>query len=380
MVCRFNISGISFISTLLLLASMPAMGHSAPALLHSEKRLIQTGENEIRWMTPEEIAALSHSRHEQGRCGGYMDITDHQDLIATPVRAFDIEGRATLANTVLVQQLVKEVSAENLKASVTKLSSFPSRFYTTDSGLASATWIRDTFAKLAEGRSDVKVEFFQHKWKQPSVIARIQGTDRLAEEIVVLGAHQDSVNQGLFGPNPGKDAPGADDDASGVATLIETFRVLMASGHKPKRTIEFMAYAAEEVGLWGSQDIAKAYQKAGKKVMGVIQFDMTMYPSAKKEIVFISDFVDKNLTDYTKKLIDTYLQVSWSNDKCGYGCSDHASWTKAGFPSVMPAEAPFKQMNPNLHKTSDTTAHLDFEFGANFARLGLAYAVEMGSP
>ena len=53
------------------------------------------------------------------------------------------------------------------------------------------------------------------------------------------------------------DAPGADDDASGIATLTEVIRVALANGWKPKRTVKFMGYAAEEVGLRGSNAIAQ---------------------------------------------------------------------------------------------------------------------------
>ena len=70
----------------------------------------------------------------------------------------------------------------------------------------------------------------------------------------MLGAHQDSVN----GARATGRAPGADDDASGVASLSEVIRVALANDYRPLRTVKFMAYAAEEVGLRGSADIAAA--------------------------------------------------------------------------------------------------------------------------
>ena len=69
-------------------------------------------------------------------------------------------------------------------------------------------------------------------------------------------------------------APGADDDGSGIATLTEILRIAMANGWKPKRTIKFMGYAAEEVGLRGSAAIAADFKAQGVNVVGVMQFDM----------------------------------------------------------------------------------------------------------
>ena len=62
--------------------------------------------------------------------------------------------------------------------------------------------------------------------------------------VVILGAHLDSINS--LDVNI---APGADDNASGIATMSEVARVFLASGYRPKRTVQFMSYAAEEVGL-----------------------------------------------------------------------------------------------------------------------------------
>jgi leucyl aminopeptidase len=65
-----------------------------------------------------------------------------------------------------------------------------------------------------------------------------------------------------------------DDDASGLACVLEIFRVLMESSYRPKRTVQFMAYAAEEAGLLGSKDIARAYHRQGVNVVAMLQMEM----------------------------------------------------------------------------------------------------------
>ena len=95
------------------------------------------------------------------------------------------------------------------------------------------------------------------------MILTVQGAE-LPDEIVVLGAHLDSINTSGGGSTTQR-APGADDDASGIATLTEVIRISLASGWRPKRTVKFMGYAAEEVGLRGSKAIAQSFRqrKAG---------------------------------------------------------------------------------------------------------------------
>src|SRR5690606_16105710 len=98
--------------------------------------------------------------------------------------------------------------------------------------------------------------------QQSSVVLTIQG-QTLPDEIAVLGAHLDSIcsrsgtTNGQANCDTGvttaqRRAPGADDDASGIAVLTEVLRVVLDNGYRPQRTVKFMGYAAEEVGLVGS--------------------------------------------------------------------------------------------------------------------------------
>ncbi len=88
-----------------------------------------------------------------------------------------------------------------------------------------------------------------------------------SDEVLIFGGHIDSTAPGM----PTGRAPGADDDASGSAVVLEMFRILTSSGFVPAKTIEFHGYAAEEVGLRGSQEIAAAYRAAGKSVIGMVR-------------------------------------------------------------------------------------------------------------
>ncbi|OOO06492.1 peptidase M28 [Aspergillus oryzae] len=101
----------------------------------------------------------------------------------------------------------------------------------------------------ASNATGVAVEVFDHAgWDQPSIIVSIPG---MSTKTIVVGAHQDSIIRPCY-QVPRDYAPGADDNASGVATLIEALRAILrdpdfAQGHVPN-TLEFHFYAAEEGG------------------------------------------------------------------------------------------------------------------------------------
>lgn len=334
-----------------------------------------------------EIENLSKLMHDKfNRCGGFVlhdSKEEAQKVINDNVmRKFAKNTQFsdyTITEGAKVQAMVSMVKEYDIRSTIKKLSTYKNRYYKAQTGIDSQKWVKAQWEKMAEGRSDVKVELFKHKaFPQPSVIMTIEGTTK-AEEIVVIGGHGDSI-AGYWGREKAR-APGADDNASGIATITEVIRVTMATGHKPERTIKFMSYAAEEVGLLGSKDIANSFKKAGKKVVGVMQLDMTNHAGThNKDIVFMTDFTNKAQTDFMGKLIDTYVHVPWGLSKCGYGCSDHASWHNAGYPASMPFESTMEDINGKIHTKHDTIDQSGghAQHAEKFAKLAVSFLVELG--
>jgi leucyl aminopeptidase len=140
-----------------------------------------------------------------------------------------------------------------------------------------------------------------------------------------------------------------------------------------------MAYAAEEVGLRGSLAIARDYQKRRVNVVGALQLDMTNYAGSDKDIWLMKDFTDAQQNAFLVALIETYVGATYGFDACGYACSDHASWTRIGVPASMPFESRMNERNKHIHTKKDTLELSDnnAQHAVKFARLGVAYAVEM---
>jgi bacterial leucyl aminopeptidase len=325
----------------------------------------------------EPLAAWFHDRFH--RCGGFATHTSleaaRDAITAQPGdTALPDEPPGLLTGEpAAINRMLPVLDKTRILATVMGLSSFPTRYYTSSTGVDAANWLRDRWTALAAGRSDVTVELVPHAgWAQPSVMMTIQGQD-LPAEYVVVGGHLDSITFS------GATAPGADDDASGVATLTEVARVILADGVKLRRSVVFIAYAAEEVGLRGSNEIADQWAAEGRVVRGVMQLDMTDFKGSAADIVLFTDYTSPTLTDALEALAGNYLpDMVISRDACGYACSDHAPWFQNGFPTVLPFESQMDDYNPNIHTSGDTLAFLgnNMDHALKFSKLGLAWVVQ----
>lgn len=275
-----------------------------------------------------------------------------------------------------VNKLIPSLSKTNLEQNLKNFSSFHTRYYKSQNGLESSLWLFELIKKVARPNPSVRVFPFNHKWAQKSVIAKIPGSAR-HPDTVIISAHLDSTN--LILPNI-LPAPGADDNGSGTVTILEVFRVLIESGYKPYNNLEFHWYSAEEGGLLGSQDILTEYKKRHIPVVAQFQQDMTGYVKDPENEVFgvITDYVSPALTNYVELIIDTYADIGYVEDVCGYACSDHASGTKVGFPSAFVIENAFKDINPYIHTVRDTVDKLSFDHMIEHAKLTLGFAYELG--
>ncbi len=338
-------------------------------------------------LSQDEIFKLSHLIHDKlHRCGGFIQHESREEAIDAITSQGDIHfaKRAVFTEYNINQQslvvpMVAQVQEKLIRDTIIKLSSFETRFYKSPTGVQSSEYIRDTWSLLARNRNDVKVELVKHpKWPQASIVMTITGSEK-PDEIVIVGGHADSIS-GFFGG--GSKAPGADDNASGIATITETIRILMNSNFKPKRTIQFMGYAAEEAGLLGSKEIASGYKSRSKKVIGVMQLDMTLRKgTVDKDIVMMSDYTNAAQNEFLGRLIDEYVKVPWGYSRCGYACSDHASWTANGYPASMPFESTSEDINGQIHTPRDTleSAGGDAKHAAKFAKLATSFVVELAN-
>ncbi|HMS41390.1 MAG TPA: M20/M25/M40 family metallo-hydrolase [Pyrinomonadaceae bacterium] len=337
-------------------------------------------------MSNGEIERLSPLMHEHfHKCAGFSAHETEVEARTFVENTFSADANAqlvdyTITNQTNVNQLLPEAQEIRVRQMITDLSAFPNRRYNQTSGTDSANFIKDQWTQIASTRPEITVEFFTHPTAtspQPSIILTIPGTT-LPNEVVILGGHQDSINSA----GATATAPGADDDASGIASLTEVIRVLVNKNFRPNRTVKFMAYAAEEVGLRGSTAIATEFQATGVNVVGVLQLDMTNFKAAASTLDFaiVTDLTNAAQNQFLRDLIAAYLPgMTVGNTTCGYACSDHSPWNSRGYPASFPHESTLAQSNPQIHKATDTISQSgsNANHALKFTKLGLTYVGEL---
>ena len=296
-----------------------------------------------------------------------------------------------LAQTPLSEavEMLDSVSDEEIANTIKSFSGFETRYHNSPEAVKAQEWLKSEWEEITQGRDDVRIDFFRHPEfsPMPSLILTIEGS-LFPEEKIVLGAHADSAVKERAGINAeddnlGKRSPGADDNASGIAVITEVLRVLMLHNYRPARTIMFMAYSAEEIGLKGSEHIATSFAEEGQNVIGVLNFDLTNFRGSEDlDLVMLSDYTSPRQNTFLEQIIQVYLpEISWEYDQCGRPCSDNASWHDAGFPVSMLIESRLREINPNLHKVTDTfeASGGNAKHSVTFVKVSLAFLVERNS-
>jgi leucyl aminopeptidase len=330
--------------------------------------------------------ALQELHQKSSKCGKFLNVSrlynsnfakasDSKNILAQVTH-----NKASLHNVSFpikhpkeVEQMFANIDQNKIWQTAEHLTSYYNRSATTDLGVEAALWFKEHFDMMAKDyqRSDVDSYYVETGWnyQQPSVVTVI-GKDKKSDAIVI-GAHIDT-----FSGNK----PGADDDASGIAVELEVARVLLASKIELKNPVYIIAYAAEERGLVGSDYVVESFLKKKIPVKAVMQLDQAGYRSHAKDktIWLLSDYIDEDLTNFTAKLLETYVNIPVAYTVCGYACSDHANWYREGFKTTYPSATTLDDDNPNVHTARDKLETINLEHMVNFTKLGLAFSTELG--
>ena len=183
----------------------------------------------------------------------------------------------------------------------------------------------------------------------------LRGKGKLADEWVVIGAHYDHVGMGYFGTDPqnrGKLHPGADDNASGTGAMLCTARALhdfYGSRQAPAdlRSVVFLAFTAEEMGLDGSREFVKHPIMPADRIAAMINLDMVGRLRG-DELAMSGTGTAEKFGDLVRPAIER-SGLTVKADPGGRGPSDHASFYAAGIPVLFL----FTGNHGDYHKPSD---------------------------
>ncbi len=256
----------------------------------------------------------------------------------------------------IIQALVDSTDSANMMATIQRLQDFVSRYVVVDSCWAAGYWLEEQFRFL--GYSDVRLDTFRTwTFQDPvdalNVLAYKEGTTS-PSEYVVLGGHYDSVTTDNFW-DPDAPAPGAEDNGTGVAAVLEAARIL--ADVPTERSIIFACWSAEEVGLWGSRDfVAKAVEQDLDIVLYLNVDCIGMPASEAPHATVYSDstalavgaFMSDVAAGFTDHIFDTTVQP--------LGASDQNSFWEAGY-NVVDTDP--NGWNQYIHTPVDVIDHVD---------------------
>lgn len=279
-------------------------------------------------------------------------------LFRTPMRLGPPQPRVWVPDRVaspsaLIDNLVSRVSRDTLNMHVMMLEGFGTRNAGKMGARKAADWIAKQFRSF--GIEQVEIQAWNPQFAG-NVVATLPGTGS-PDMVYVLGGHYDSI---AFGQDF---EPGADDNASGTAAILECARLL--APHRFETTLVFIAFGAEEYGLLGSEAYASEAALNGQQILGMINLDMLGYRASTdaRDLDLISNKTSAWLRDAVRDVATSHVQdLPVIDSQLLRGSSDHESFWRNGFDAVFFFEDA-RSPSPFIHTVDDVvgTSYNDTE-------------------
>ena len=232
----------------------------------------------------------------------------------------------------------------------------------------------ETGLKIEEVDAELTVELklSEQPLKTPNVVAWFEGSDpEVKHEYVTIGAHLDHL-----GERRGEVYLGADDNASGTTAILQIAEAISKNPVKPRRSVLFIAFAAEELGLLGSRHYCEHPLKPIKDMICMLNLDMVARNEENDKETAEENEDTMHLVGTKKIAIGLHetaleanrhvsFQLEFDAEKV-FNRSDHASFHRKGVPVVFI----FCGFGPRYHRTTDTLEAINYHKLASAARLG----------
>ncbi len=290
------------------------------------------------------------------------------------------EDPEKLRKEALTLEMTDEINSDSLEAFVIWMQDMGTRFTLADNRKDVALKIKNKFVTM--GYTDTRLDSFEidrtyrdinYKLWQYNVIATLTG-NIYPDSVCIVGGHFDNI---LQSGDPFSTVPGANDNASGVAAAMEIARVMKKKDYTPACTIEFIAFGAEELGLYGSKDYANKSNQNSKKIRFMLNNDMIAYQPGTDEsnwTVNINDYDNSHgLRIKAEQLCNRFTALSSKNDNKYSNFSDSYSFFLNGYKAIF-----FDSdiMDPNYHSLNDIAGNCNFDYCCEIVRISCAILVD----
>ncbi|MCL2510499.1 MAG: M28 family peptidase [Bacteroidales bacterium] len=275
-----------------------------------------------------------------------------------------------------IADLVEQVSMGHLESSIRWMQELGNRNACSDGALQTQNWLMDKFESYG-------LEVFVHYFPAIATgnnctvgdtiaagnVVAIQWGTEFDDEYIMIVSHYD---------HPG---PGADDNASGTAGVLEIARIL--SQHSFKRTIVYVPFNAEEYWMWGSTPFVEKCAQEELNILGVFNLDMIGYfpeDVGALAMYFGTSKISDRLGEYYKVVANKYVSIPTNRFTVGdcYG-GDHMPFNIYEYPALFIGDIEYMSVHPCYHRPCDTLGGgvNSLPLAQGFVRATLAAVVEL---
>ena len=280
-----------------------------------------------------------------------------------------------------IREMLDQVNMDSLEATVQHLQDYGQRLWNSDNAFAASDWIAGRMQAL--GLEVEQQPFYANTWlgsgqAAPNVIGIQRGT-LYPNTYVVCGSHFDSFSWEAF--NGGGTAPGADDNATGVASVLESARIM--TQYEFEYSIIYCAYGCEEMGLYGSEAYASRCQQEGMDIIGYFNNDMNGYLYGDQiHIDCIYPNSVEPIGTYYMNIGEVYYpELPIRHVNFNEGDSDHTSFNNHGYMGIYPFED-YQNHSPYIHTVNDLigVSVNSFEMSQQYCQMNIACLAEIANP
>lgn len=308
---------------------------------------------------------------------GMIAVFNKEAKMAVAHRDFPV---ITVENPI-IREMMNQVSMDSLEATVQHLQDYQNRMWNSQNAFDASDWIAARMAAL--GLEVEQQPFYASTWTgsgqaAPNVIGIQRGT-LYPDVYVVCGSHFDSFSyEAMYG---GGTCPGADDNATGVASVLESARIM--TQYEFEYSIVYCAFGCEEMGLYGSEAYASRCQQEGMEILGYFNNDMNGYLYG--DVIHIDCIYPNSVApigDYYMNVGSVYFpELPIRHVNFSEGDSDHTSFNNHGYMGIYPFED-YQHYSPNIHTPNDLIGPsvTSFEMSQQYCRMNIGCLSEIANP
>jgi hypothetical protein len=280
----------------------------------------------------------------------------------------------------MMQAITGDIEADSLSGFVTWLQGMGTRFALADNNRIVASAIRDRFISM--GYTDTRLDSFMitkiyrgitYDHMEYNVIATLSGNSG-SDSVCIIGGHYDDITGS---GDPFITAPGANDNASGIAATLEAARVIKKNNFIPSTTIRFIAFGAEEQGLLGSYNYTLKISSAGDKVRFMLNNDMIAYEPQTNNTLWYVNIMDYSNSGGLRKEAETlcykYSFLKPYNDNTYSHASDSYPFYMHGYKAIFFFA---NVIDSNYHTVNDLVSYCNFDYCREVVKVNCAILVD----